>query len=238
MAADEPFWLRVSAPFAAFRPMQAGAYRTTLPTIPHSAALGLVLNLAGIEMRDSKPGATTAIRSDVPRMRIAVGALTDPEFPKVSSLYQQLHSYPVGASGKELKAKAHGNKFWIAPARRELLVDFDAVIGVRDAPPGLRERVAKGLRGELGEPRYGLPFAGDNDHLFDRLELLASPPEAHWYVPLQDGQPAQRGICRLTIGIDRRDASRTTTMLFVPMLEKESAPALCWIWTPRAESTT
>ncbi len=233
MAADAPFWLRVRAPFAAFRPMQAGAYRTTLPIIPHSSALGLVLNLAGIEMRDPTPATTTRIRADVPCLELAIGTLTDPRAPQISSLFQQLHSYPVGASGKELKERAYGSKYWIAPARRELLVDFDAVIGVRSGPADLHERVQRGLAGTLGEPRYGLPFAGDNDFLFDRIELVDSPPEAHWYTPLVDGQPAQHGICRLTIGIDRADASRTTTELFVPGRTRSGPPEAAFTWTPR-----
>ncbi len=214
--------------------MQAGAYRTTLPVIPHSSALGLVLNLAGIEMRDATPAVSTLIREDVPRMELAIGSLTDPTSPRVSSLFQQLHSYPVGSSGKELRAKAHGSKFWIAPARRELLVHFEAVIGVRAAPSDLCDRVKRGLRGDLDVPRYGLPFAGDNDFLFDRIELISDPPEAYWYKPLLNGQRAQPGICRLTIGIDRRDASRTTTDIFAPQLTPALPPDASWIWTPRS----
>src|SRR6266540_3871890 len=104
-------WLHVRAPFAAFRGMQAGVYRPTAPVIPPSAAFGLVLNLAGVEMRDSKPGVTTLVRSDLPCLRLALGTVRK---AKVSTLYQQLHVYPVGASGKEFKERTHGAKYWIA----------------------------------------------------------------------------------------------------------------------------
>ena len=162
-------WLRIRAPFAAFRGFQAGVYRVSAPVMPPSTAYGLVLNLAGIEMRDSTPGVTTTIRADIPRLRIAVGVISQPER---ASLYQQLHSYPVGASGKELKEKTHGAKFWITPVRRELLVDYDGIIGVETDDESLLDRIKKGIRGELGEPRYGLPFLGDNNLLIDRIDVL------------------------------------------------------------------
>jgi CRISPR-associated protein Cas5t len=227
----ERFWLHARAPFAAYRAMQAGVYRTTLPVIPHSAALGLVLNLAGIETRDPEPEVTTQVRADIPRLRIAIGALAS---PGVSTLYQQLHSYPVGASGKELKERSHGAKYWIAPVRRELLVGLDAIIGV-EAPKGaLRDRVRRGLDGQLAEERYGLPFAGDNNLLFDRLDLLDAPPPARWYTRILAGDPPRRGSCRLTVGIDRRDSSRTTTVLCAPMDQVTSEPPeAAWVWTPR-----
>ncbi|MCX5962055.1 MAG: CRISPR-associated protein Cas5 [Cyanobacteria bacterium] len=138
----ECLWLRIRAPFAAFRGFQAGVYRSTSPIMPPSAAFGLVLNLAGIEMRDSKPGVMTLIRQDLPCLKLAIGRPyqelangdmipeTDSE---VCTLYQQLHSYPVGNSGKELKERTHGAKFWITPVRRELLVGFDMILGVQGA---------------------------------------------------------------------------------------------------------
>src|SRR2546429_287119 len=91
------FWLRIHAPFAAFRGFQAGVYRSTSPVMPPSAAYGLVLNIAGVEMRAPSNGVTTLIRSDVPRLRLAIGLVRVSER---SSLYQQLHSYRVGTDEK------------------------------------------------------------------------------------------------------------------------------------------
>ncbi|MDC0739936.1 CRISPR-associated protein Cas5 [Polyangium mundeleinium] len=227
----ERLWLRARAPFAAYRAMQAGVYRPSAPTMPPSAAFGLVLNCAGIEMRDPEPTPTTRIRRDVPRLRIAIGAVSPTE---TATLYQQLHSYPVGASGQEHKARTHGAKYWIAPARRELVVDLDVMIGV-EAEAALCERVRRGLRGELADARYGLPFAGDNNLLFDRIEALDTPVVARWYTPLAPGDRPRRGSCRLTIGIDREDSSRTTSQLFAPIEEACAFPPdEAWTWTPWA----
>ena len=226
-------WLRVRAPFAAFRGFQAGVYRASAPVMPPSTAYGLVLNLAGIEMRDPTPGVTTLIRADLPALRIAVGIIATPER---STLYQQLHSYPVGASGKELKEKTHGAKFWITPVRREVLVDYDGMIGVESDDESLLQRVQQGLRGELATPRYGLPFAGDNNLLFDRIEPLAEPPpETNWYTRLLPDDAPRKGSCRLTVGIDRADNSRTTAPLFAPLTERRLYPPeeTGWVWVPR-----
>jgi CRISPR-associated protein Cas5t len=227
----ETLWLRLRAPFAAFRGLQAGVYRTTAPVIPPSAAWGLVLNLAGIETRLGGD-VVTGVDPRAPALCLAVGAVT---FGEVSTLYQQLHSYPVGNSGKDdLKPKAKGSKFWITPVRREVLVGFDCVLGVRAEERSLYERVGRGLRGELEGARYGVPFAGDNNLLFDRIEVLDAPIEAHWYARLGPDTPARRHSCRLTVGIDRADSSRTTTMLAAPLEHRQAQPPeAAWFWTPR-----
>jgi len=225
-------WLRIRAPFAAFRGFQAGVYRATAPVMPPSTALGLVLNLAGIEMRDSEPGVTTLIRSDVPCLRLAIGAVPRSE-SETCSLYQQLHSYPVGASGKELKKRTHGAKYWIVPVRREFLVGLDMVLGVQ-ADDAIVERVQKGLRGELDQERYGLPFAGDNSFLFDRIDVLSQPIPALWYIRMQPDDPPMRGSYRLTVGIDRANNSKTTSHLYAPAEEALiEPPSNAWTWTPR-----
>ncbi len=223
-----PVWLRLRAPFAAFRWLQAGSYRATSPVIPPSAAWGLVLNLAGVETRAKADTPATRIDPAAPPLKLAVAALGQ---SSTETLFQQLHSYPVGTSGKALAAGTHGAKYWIAPVRRELLVGFDCVLGVRSADPGFAERLRRGLAGEHG--RYGLPFAGDNNLLFDRIELLDAPPEARWYAPVGEGNGPVAGSCRLTIGIDRGDSSRTTTGLFAPTSPTAHAPTDAWTWVPR-----
>jgi CRISPR-associated protein Cas5t len=238
----DDLWLRIRAPFAAFRGFQAGVYRTTAPIMPPSTALGLVLNLAGIEMRSSLDQPTTLIRADVPCLRLAIGVpaktlptgISVPETEsEICTLYQQLHSYPVGASGKKLKQRTHGAKYWIVPVRREFLVGLDLVLGIR-AEPDLLDRVKKGLRGELDQPRYGLPFAGDNNFLFDRIDILDEVPPTLWYVQMQPNGRPMRGSYRLTVGIDRTDNSKTTSFLYAPVEQPTvEPPELAWTWTPR-----
>jgi CRISPR-associated protein Cas5t len=225
-------WLRIRAPFAAFRGFQAGVYRSTSPVMPPSAAFGLILNLASIEMRDSTPGVTTLIRSDLPCLKLAIGILPDTE-SEICTLYQQLHSYPVGASGKELKTRTHGAKFWITPVRRELLVNLDMVLGVQ-AERELLELVKQGLRGNLQEPRYGLPFAGDNNFLFDQIDILNELPPVLWYVKMQPDDLPMRNSYRLTVGIDRADNSKTNSYLFAPINAPSTEPPHnAWTWTPK-----
>jgi CRISPR-associated protein Cas5t len=230
-------WLRIRAPFAAFRAFQAGVYRSTSPIMPPSAALGLVLNLAGIEMRDYTATPNLLIRKNVPCLKLAIATLPNSK-SEVCTLYQQLHSYPVGNSGKtDLKPRTQGAKYWITPVRRELLVGLDMILGVQ-ASEDLLERVKKGLKGELEQSRYGLPFAGDNNFLFDRIDILDEVPAAFWYVQMQPDDPPMRGSYRLTVGIDRADNSKTTSFLFAPVETPSSQPPeTAWIWTPREPVT-
>jgi CRISPR-associated protein Cas5t len=229
----ETIWLRIRAPFAAFRGFQAGVYRATSPVMPPSTAYGLVLNLAGVEMRGPLTDWVTDIRADLPKLGIAIGSFAPAER---CSIYQQLHSYPVGASGKELSARTHGAKFWITPVRRELLVDYDGVIGVQSADSELLGCVQRGLRGEFDLPRYGLPFAGDNNFLIDRIDILAEPPaDVRWYARMQPDDPPRKGSCRLTVGINRKDNSKTTSFLYAPLLKPTQHPPeeTGWVWVPQ-----
>lgn len=210
-------FLTLEAPFAAYRWLQAGVYRGTFPVIPPSAAWGLALNLAGVDTRGPLDEPVTRIRPDAPHLEIAVGLLRSAER---STLYQQLHTYPVGNEGKEMQPRTHGAKYWIAPAKRELLVGLSCVVAVR-GDSALLDRIPAGLGGRLEGVRYGLPFAGDNQLLFDRIDVVTTPPAARWFVPLgADGTGKES--TRLTTNIDRGDSSRTVAPLFAP-----TAPGPC-----------
>jgi CRISPR-associated protein Cas5t len=148
--------LYIQAPFAAFRTFAAGWYRPTAGFVTPSAAYGLALNLAGIETRrDDGLSAMTLTRFILPPARIALGA--DPENPRgphpaVQTLYQQLHNYPVGTSGKERKDDAKGNKYNITPVRREFLTDLRAYICLDFfEEPAIEDRIRRVLSGESPE---------------------------------------------------------------------------------------
>ena len=246
------FSLLIESPFAAFRPFITGNFRPTAPFLTPSAAYGLLLNLAGIEMRDDDDGksAMTLIRKgDLPEMEIALGApagkrpwrrgrsLDQHEssvLPTIVQLYQQLHNYPIGRQGREHAAYTMGNKYNITPVRRSLLSGLRAVVCFDNCcnPADIGERVCAGLRGELGR-EYGLPFLGDNNLLPDRIEVLNSPPPCHWFVPVVDGgdgTPPDQGIGRLTITIDREDSSGTRSRLFGPTPgPSDDVPKDAWI---------
>lgn len=220
----QTLFLQLYAPFAAFRWMQAGVYRGTFPVMPPSAAWGFVLNLAGIESRGSLNEVVTPIRADCPHLDIAVGVVRAGER---STVYQQLHGYPVGNSGKDLQARSHGQKYWIAPAKREVLVGLVCVIGVRGAA-SIVERIPRGLAGTLDVERYGLPFAGDNQFLFSRVDVIGADDRARWFVPLGPGETSTEST-RLTTIIDRNDSSRTAAPLFAPTLRCCACPEEAWV---------
>ena len=65
--------LYLQAPFAALRTFTAGSFRPTADFITPSAAYGLLLNVAGIEMREvSDKHAMTLIRTGLPRFRCLI----------------------------------------------------------------------------------------------------------------------------------------------------------------------
>lgn len=214
--------LHLEAPFAVFRPFMAGSFRPTAGFITPSAAYGLLLNVAGIEMRRVDPKRPmTLIRSDLPRFRLALGAIA---FPQQHSLYQQLHNYPVGSSAKEHAASTKGTKYNIAPARRSVLSDLNACLCM-NGNPDMEAWVGEGLKGKRPR-RYGLPFLGDNNFLIDRLEPVTPVPEAYWFKPIppDEDEGLREHVTRLTLRIDRADMSRTESALFAP--EPESSPAI------------
>lgn len=217
-------FLQFDAPFAAFRWLQAGVYRGTFPVMPPSAAWGFALNLAGVETRGDLNEVVTSIRPDAPRLDIAVGIVHQ---GGRSTLYQQLHGYPVGNSGKELQARVHGQKYWIAPAKREILVGLVCVIGIRGAA-AIIDRIPQGLAGSLDIERYGLPFAGDNQFLFSRIDVVDADDSARWFVPVGPGETPKESS-RLTTVIDRSDASRTKAPLFAPTPTACRCPAEAWV---------
>ena len=235
-------YLRLKAPFAAFRPGDISrvpvAYRPTTAVPSPSTVYGLLLNLAAIEQRTAIDAPITLIRDDLPEMEIAIAVPHGAETTKTERaiLSQQLHQYLVGASDKELSKKTHGAKPWIAPIRREILVNLDLLIGVR-TEKWLCDRILCGLNGELEEPRYGLPFAGDNNFLIDSIEQFEHLPHQEqetyrWYCPLEGNVYPSRGTCRLTVWIDRADNTKTQTAVFVPSAFSINPPDAAWIKLP------
>lgn len=251
--------LYLEAPFAVFRTFTAGWYRPTATFLTPSAAYGLVLNLAGIESRLVEGGSkhdgkapATYIRNDLPSCRIAIGVPKteasvaeseptddDPEnafFPRLQSVFQQLHNYPVGSTGKERKADAYGNKYNIAPVRREFLSDLRAIV-LLEQNDDLERQLRSRLTSDVTEPYYGLPFLGDNSFLLDRCDLLDWPTSRFdaiaWYEVL--GADVKRPVLRasrLTTWIDRADSSQTRSELFAPspfMPVTEGVPNAAWV---------
>jgi CRISPR-associated protein Cas5t len=215
------FYLKVKAPFASYRPLQNSFYQNTFPVMPPSAAYGLLLNLAGIETRNVSI-------ENLPKVKVAIGQITP---AGTGVVYQQLHSYPVGNSSKANKEKCHGQKYHIAPAHREILINLDVVIGVQTDDFSLLDLVLQGLDGKT--KRYGLPFAGDSSFLFEELKVLYEPTSANWYVRLDEGSKPLRKSCRLNVNVDRKNNTKTSWVLCAPHGEKlENIPEEAWVSVP------
>lgn len=225
--------LRLQAPFGAFRHLAAGSYRPTAPFLTPSAAYGLLMNIAGIETRwDDGKQPMTLTRSGLPEVRLAIGRVMEPE---VQSIYQQLHNYPVGATGKERAESCKGNKYNIQPIRREFLSEIDASLWC-DCPEDVEEGIRQGLGGRAPTSgrRYGLPFLGDNSFLIDVLREEAEPPLAQW-LRLLRRKDEQAGVerMRLTIAIDRADMTQTRAGLFAWSTDRSTAPPEdAWVQAP------
>ena len=216
--------LLIEAPFAACRPMTAGWYRPTAGFLTHSAAYGLILNVAGIESRlgehePGHPGRTpaTATRAGLPRFRLALGLPEGAELPRVGSLFQQLHNYSVGSGNAGIKPEhALGRKNNIAPVRREVLCEL-RVTAVVQADDDFEALVRRGLDGGRDATRYGVPFLGDNNLTLDRIEEVEASP-ARWFA-LADagrGERPRSGTSRLTAYVDRITPIGTRSALFCP----------------------
>jgi len=225
--------LYVQAPFGVFRTFTTGSFRPTAGFITLSAAYSLVLNIAGIESRfDDGKTAMTLMQSDLPRVKIALGALC---FPEVQSLYQQAHNYPIGReAGAQYEPLAKGNKYNITPVRREFLSNIRAYICL-DSGTELEQKVREGLAGRYNATRYGLPFLGDNNFVIDVLREVAERRVAYWYerIPEHDDHGPRLRTTRLTISIDRQNMAKTTSALFFPQLEPTLAiPESAWVTIP------
>jgi len=226
--------LSLEAPFAACRPMVAGWHRPTAGFLTHSAAYGLVLNLAGIESRLGEdelghPGGvrSTVTRAGLPDFRLALGLPDDAKPPRIGSLFQQLHNYSVGTGNAGIKPEfALGRKNNIAPVRREILSGLQVVI-VIDADSHLESRLRAGLTGEQNADRYGLPFLGDNNFTLDRLDEI-DPIPARWYslVDAGRGTAPRHGTTRLTCYVDRLSSVGTRSALFAPEAETSTEPSV------------
>ena len=228
-------YLYLEAPFATFRTFTAGSFRPTAEFITPSAAYGLLLNIAGIEMRRHEDGLPmTTIRNGLPRFRLSLGAIS---LPSVHSIYQQLHNYPVGNTGKETPERANetaerakGNKYNITPTRRAFLSDLKAYICL-DSHADLENQIKSGLSGSTTRT-YGLPFLGDNNFLISKLEPVTTLLPARWFerIASEQQEGLRKGVTRLTISIDRKDMSRTHSAIFAPLNEPSTKiPEKAWV---------
>lgn len=224
-----------AAPFAVFREFTAGYFRSSFPFAPPSALYGLLLHIAGIEMRSELGPKTTETRADLPHFRIASAARASHRnrhsfqaetgtvrLPGKGMLFQQLHVIPVGTSSKERKPLTKGNKHHIAPARREILHSYRGVCVV-DADAELEARLVGQLeRPEAqlsdGQPRYGVPFLGDNNFFLEELAIA---------------QPSEENVDWLVVSSDEQENEDDLLDGLLDWGPQESFPFRLTVWTDR-----
>ncbi|AQS60186.1 CRISPR-associated protein Cas5 [Desulforamulus ferrireducens] len=219
--------IHVVAPFAAFRTFSTGSYRPTAGFITYSAAYGLLLNIAGIEMRQQDPKyPATLIKKGLPTVKIALGVL---ETPGRQSIYQQLHNYPVGSTNKENLVRTKYNKNNIAPVRRTFLSNINAYICVKDNLE-LEQQILEGLSGNITRS-YGLPFLGDSNFLPDRLEVVYELQPAKWFIKVNyEMRNIPQQVERLTIKIDRANMAYTRAENFMTTeVPSTTIPEDAWV---------
>ena len=231
--------IRYASPFAVFRDFTAGYFRSTFRFSSYSALYGLLLNIAGIEMRGKLGNGPTEVRKGLPSFEVASavvcwnkgrhsfdGSGTEAAMPGSAVLFQQLHALPVGATNKHRIPLTKGNKHHISPGRRQVLVGLKGLCYLRGHP-----EVEELLRVSLEtapdkEDRYGLPFLGDNSFMLEELDLLRPEEEfpVSWVVRDEEeddfdllGFPEQASSSpfRLTIWADRVGMSETRSDFFV-----------------------
>ena len=179
----------------------------------------------------SVPATTTRVGLPFAEIALGIPAInpeaTDAfefEFPRTQSVLQQLHNYPVGSTGKSRAASCFGSKYNITPVRREFLSDIRVVVALR-GNLNLEQLVERGLKGELNQDRYGVPFLGDNSFLLDRLEITPKPMPCRWFERVSDYDCGIREhATRLTEMVDRTDPSHTKTGLYAPSLQHMFEP--------------
>lgn len=242
--------IRYAAPFGVFRDFSAGYFRSSFRFASYSALYGLVLNVMGIEMRGPLGADTTEVKDELPRFAIASAVAqgetsrhsfcssTDdgPQLPESAVLFQQLHALPVGSTNKHRIPLTKGAKHHISPGRREVLMGIRGlcvVKGGEDFEDRLHQALTDPPRAlEGGQPRYGVPFLGDNSFMLEELEetrLDERPVE--WLVENEEsvetdtdfftslfeaqGSEALKSVpFRLTIWADRQGMLQTRSGFF------------------------
>jgi CRISPR-associated protein Cas5t len=236
--------VRVTAPHAVFKMHSAGAFQGTLPVMPPSTAYGLVMNMAGINIRgeptpvrkaDAGYFSTLSIdKAKCPKVSIAVGLFSVPERGVI--LYHA-HRYLSVLNKPDVerlgKYKPYGRKNAITPTKQQFLVNYDGAIGIR-APENLIEKIMDTMLGR--KAHGGVLFAGSSDYLIESIQATDKP--AAWYSILTKSELHKRlekseippGLIRLPVSIDRDNCTKTLSMMFAPVeTYTNNPPESSWV---------
>ena len=184
--------LYVEAPFAACRTFTAGWYRPTATFLTPSAAYGLLLNVAGIEsrLREEDEGHDGKVPASLTAAGPAAGARWPwacrgrrrrRRIPRVQTVYQQLHNYPVGTSGQRpgrvgARATSTTSRRFAANSSSSLR----AVIAL-DGNADLEDRVRRGLAANSTPAATACRSSATTPSCSTVWKSCRPLPEAHWY---------------------------------------------------------
>lgn len=156
-------YLKLAAPFAAFRPLMTGKFRLTYEYPSPSAIRGLVLNLASYKLE-----------SKYDPFQFAIGIKKSGE---KNSTVTQIHRCPTDMSPKG--RNLYNRKPSISLAQREFLADVEYYVALKITDSFLK-RIEMTLNGTL--ERTGVPFLGDNNFFLEEISLENEIPELKWLV--------------------------------------------------------
>lgn len=238
----ESIIISFKAPFFSYREFNTGDYCYSLPVIPHSAAYGLVLNLAGIEIKG-----VNCENINTPMLEIAVGLVS---YDNVSCLIHQYHKYTQSYGNKyspyewvknddgtytlkeeikkkgkqktslsDVKKQYHGRKWGIGIIKREYLIDYHGVIGVK-GDSEIINKIKEGIDNCVGS----IPYAGQSNLMFSHLNIENT--EAYWLVTelLDDDDNDEVKSVQLTTEVNRIKSNKTLRKTFYINNEMSSEP--------------
>jgi CRISPR-associated protein Cas5t len=225
----ETTWLRIQAPFAAFRKFQKTIYHSSEHIITPTSAYGLILNILGIDNR---------FNIELPKLTITIGEI---QIPLVNSLYQHVYIKPSNGGNKDkatginirqekiktLKQMSYGHNNWCNPKTKEILTNIDYIIGIK-TDDIILNKLNYNIKNS-GE-RYGLPFLGDNNCLIDSIEIMNKPINAYWFIHYIENDVINSDNYYLSVKIDRKDNLKTKSLLYIKT-EKISFPDNNKCWT-------
>lgn len=240
------FCFHVYGTFGAFRTRgEIGGLKRTLSFMPPSAAYGILLNYAAIEMftEDGK------LRKGLPSVSLALGT---PKLPEKFSILSHWHtkdgqsircsegaeealrkhwSVPV-SDGEKLKKSDLIYKWQIRPVWLGFLYEVDCYVMVR-CEPFLLDRIKDGLEMKL-ERKGGLPYLGTNFCPIHISELVESVPECLWFRRVKRDEDvsftSDAGRAELwPIVIDRTNGARSEHGMFRPTGLQNDIPEDAWV---------
>ena len=177
-----PLLLKVTAPFASFRPDASREYQDTHPVPPPSAVYGMLLSLSGVRREE---------KEDHRGVRLAVALEGEPERSRVF---------------RKLRRGAELTK--LRPDYQDLLCDLTVWVHLdRGADAAVRPLTAR-VRQALHRPgdvlRSGGLSLGESSFLIDTLTDRAAPPDRLTLV-----RPDPRGFHLLPTWVDHADRTKT-----------------------------